>query len=366
MHLMTTILAILRKAPVASLMALVVTGGLLASVALGVHSVGAEAAQRAGTGLRAPTRFLWFLRDRLNSRFGAFTGIAAGWFWMSWDVLGQEPTAEVAIGGDGWMFLRGSGEREDVRGLLPWSASDKAHWLAHLSCWCEVARSRDLPLVVAIAPNKSSMLPDHLQVDEVAPFERTRYGDLLSDREDWPPELQSAMLDLHRVLELCDPELSYFKTDTHWNHHGADCAAEAIADRLGSLGVARKALPRLPMHEETVEGGDLARMLGVATRFSERIAIPDRVRGIRSIEDLQQAPPPQSLPRSPAIPRVLVVHDSFGMILRDPLSARLPGCVYERGAPASMSADQLKGLIDRESPDAIVIIFVERRLTGLP
>lgn len=361
-----TCLALLRRMPVASVMTLGLAAGFIASIALGVLSVGSEAFHRAGVGVKAPNRFLWFFRERLNAQIGSFTGLAAGWFWISWDLLGQESTAKVCIGEDGWLFLRGEGESDDVRGLRPWSSGEMAEWLKRLAEWCDIAQSRRLPLVIAIAPNKSSMLSKHLRVVEVASFDQTRYGGLQRTQGEWPPDLRAAMLDLHSVVEACDPERSYFKTDTHWNHHGADCAAKAIADRLGSLGVAHEASPRLPMHEETVEGGDLARMLGVATRFTERISVPDRVRGLRSIEDLQQSPPPPSLPRSPAIPCVLVVHDSFGMILRDPLSARLPGCVYERGAPAAMTGDQLSSLIDRESPDAIVITFVERRLTGLP
>ena len=356
----------IRRMPVAAILALALVAGLTSSIALSARTVGPEALQWAGWGLRTPARFMWFFRDRLNARFGAFTGLSAGWFWICWDVFGQSPTAKVAIGSDGWMFLRDEGEPDDVRGLLPWTEGELFRWLSRLEEWCEAARSRNLPLVIAIAPNKSSMLQRHLQVDEVAPFERTRYGELLEGRDGWSQGLQIAWLDLHAVIEACGSDASYFRTDTHWNYHGTDCAADAIADRLGRLGIARVETSQAPIREVAVDGGDLARMLGVATRFGERIEVPDRIPLIGSIEDLQQLPPPPSIPSSPATPRVLVVHDSFGMILRDPLSARLPGCVYEKGTPAVMTGADFLSILERESPEAVVIVFVERRLTEAP
>ena len=356
----------LRGIPVAGVLAIVLAGGLAASVSLGLGSIGGEVLQRAGLGIKAPSRFLWHLRSMLNDRFGAYTGLSSGWYWISWDLLGQEPTWKVSIGRDGWLFLRSDGEIEDLRGHAPWTELHKRLWMDRLNEWCQVSRARGVPLVIAIAPNKSSMLSAHVRVDEVAPFERTRYGGLMSGRDAWSPELRQAMLDLHPIIEACCPEESYFKTDTHWNHHGAACAAEAITARLASLGIVRAEAPELSMREETVDGGDLARMLGAASRFSERISVPDRVPEIRTIEDLQRLPPPPSLPKSPSTPRVLVVHDSFGMTLRDPLSASLPGCVYEGGAPAGMTGLELSGLIERSLPDAVVVMFVERRLTASP
>ena len=356
----------LLEMPVAGVMAIALAAGFVASTALGVRSVGGEALQFAGTRFQAPARFLWFYRDRLNIRFGAFTGLSAGWFWIAWDLLGQSTTSKVAIGEDQWLFLRAEGEGEDARGLLPWTDGDMDRWLERLEEWCAVSRASGVPLVIAIAPNKSSMLRARMPVDEVAPFESTRYRELLRSRESWPAELQAAWLDLHETIEACGPESSYFRTDTHWNYRGADCAAEAIGDRLASVGVVASGSSNMSIREETIDGGDLARMLGVAERFTERIEIPSRLAAIGGIEDLQAAPAPPSSPRSSQTPRVLLIHDSFGMILRDPLTSRFPGAAYERGTPESMTGVELASIIERESPDAVVISFVERRLTGSP
>ena len=77
----------LRGIPVAGVLAIVLAGGLAASVSLGLGSIGGEVLQRAGLGIKAPSRFLWHLRSMLNYRFGAYTGLSSGWYWISWDLL---------------------------------------------------------------------------------------------------------------------------------------------------------------------------------------------------------------------------------------------------------------------------------------
>jgi alginate O-acetyltransferase complex protein AlgJ len=355
----------LIKTPVAAILALVLMVGFASGISLSARSVGLEALQLAGRDFKTPSRFLWFFRDRLNARFGAFTGLSAAWFWICWDVFGQSPTPKVVIGRNGWMFLRGD-TTEDVRGLVPWTKGDKDGWLDRFDQWCEAAESRNIPLVIAVAPNKTSVVRRQLPIDDIAPFEVTRYGEFLKEHDEWPRRLQVAWLDIHAVIEACDPEASYFKTDSHWNYRGADCAAEAIAFRLGALGVERAEGHWEDSRHVTVDGGDLARMLGAATRFRERVAVPARASRIGSIEELQQLPPPSTLSGASATPRVLMIHDSFGVMLRDPLFARVPGCVYERGMPATMTGAELSSMLEDVNPDAVVIVFVERRLAEPP
>ncbi len=367
---------VVHRAPVAVLAAVVLFAGFAASATLGFRSLGQQALRWAGNGVNAPARFAWFYRDRLNAQLGPYTGSSAMWFLLSWELLHQSPTSKVGIGSGDWLFLRGEGERDDIRGLVPWTADREAGWIRRLGEWCSVAREHGLPLLIAIAPNKSTMLSERLPIGDAVSRERTSYGRLLGARSKWSDEMHAAMLDLHSVLAARGPESCYFRSDTHWNYNGAGCAADAIAARLQSRGLACELGPGLALRERFVNGGDLARLLGtggeVARRlgigagFGELVLLPERVGEIESIEDLQVLPPPPAASRSPEAPRVLVVHDSFGMIVRDPLSARLPGCVYERTEPASMTGAQLSELIDRESPDAIVILFVERRLAAEP
>lgn len=368
--------AVVHRAPVAVLTAVALSAGFAASATLGFRSLGQQALRWAGTGVNAPARFAWFYRDRLNSQLGSYTGISAMWFLLSWELLHQSPTSMVGIGSGDWLFLRGEGERDDIRGLVPWTADLEAGWIRRFGEWCSVAQEHGLPLSIAIAPNKSSLLSDRLLIGDAVAREQTSYGRLFGTRSEWPDEMHAAMLDLHGVLAARGPESCYFRSDTHWNYNGAGCAADAIAALLQRRGLAFELGPGLALRERFVNGGDLARLLGIGgeiarrlgigARFGELALLPERVGEIDSIEDLQFLPPPPAAPRSPESPRVLVVHDSFGMILRDPLSARLPGCVYERNEPANMTGAQLREIIERESPDAIVILFVERRLTRLP
>ncbi len=225
---------------------------------------------------------------------------------------------KVSIGRDGWLFLRSDGKSRTCE-ATPWTGcTSDCGWISSTSgAQCRgrgSAGDRD-------CRTKSSM-PRPMRVDEVA-FERTRYGGLMSGRDAWSPELRQAMLDLHPIIEACCPEESYFKTDTHWNHHGAAAGSDPW---LGSpvWASCRQRAHRLSMRE-TVDGGSRS-LLRAASRFELSRITESRSR-IRTIEDLQQLPPPPSLPKSPA-PRAgrprFLRHDSSR-----PLSAGLPGCVYE-------------------------------------
>lgn len=355
-----------RRAPVTVGLSLVLGIGLAASMLLTAGSLTIESLQLAGSGLRAPARFMWYYRDRFNARYGSFTGLSVLWFHLCWDLLGQEPTHQVLIGRDGWMFLRSEGEVDDVRGLSAWTEEQRQAWLDRLQEWCKVTIDRGIPLVIAVAPNKSSMLPEMLPFEEPPIGTGTRYLELIRTKEQWSPPLRTAMLDLHERLLEADPTRCYYRTDTHWNHEGAEVAAEAIADRLKQWDLVASPSTEVPMVDVSVHGGDLARMMGASTLHVETVSVPSRVAAIESIEELQRsdvAPRPHGGdPR----PRVLLLHDSFGMNLLDPMAARFPGLIARRGFPASMTGRNLSEILDAEQVDAVVILFVERRLLGVP
>lgn len=361
-----SLLANARRAPVTIGLMMVLGGGLVASAFLTAGSLTVEAMRWAGTSVRTPDRFMWYYRDRFNARYGSLTGLSVLWFRLCWDLLGQEPTHRVLIGRDGWMFLRAEGEVEDARGLSPWTPEHLRGWIDRLEEWSDVTRARGIPLVVAVAPNKTSMMTRMLAPQEKATGQESRYAALILTKEQWSADLQSAMLDLHQPLLDADPTRCYYRTDTHWNHAGAKVVVDAIAEHLSRRGVSAPSSAEVPMVEVTVRGGDLARMMGASSIHPEHVSVPVRAAAIESLEDLQSLEPPSRAEGVATGPRVLLIHDSFGMNLLDAMIARYPDLRARRSRVSTMTGRELAGILDSEAVDAVVLVFVERRLLDLP
>ncbi len=306
------------------------------------------------------------LRTRFNQGFGTASRLEPLWFDLYWRVFEPAATSSVAIGSDGWLFLRTEGEDDDVHGRRPWTDAEWRGWQDLLEGWCRVATRRDLPLVVVVAPNKSSLLSRHLPQRLDLQPQATRYAQLQARRAELSPPVQAALLDLHEVLRRAGPERCYFATDSHWNFVGAELAAAAIGERLAGLGLPPAGSASLALLSVDVGGGDLARMLGIAAQRRETIDVPPRHADIARIEDLQRRPPPAV---DPVAPPVLVIHDSFGMLLRDAFAARYPGAVFRHppeGGFARLDEATLDRLLAAAPYRALVVEMVERRLSDPP
>lgn len=317
----------------------------------------------------SPTRdqpMLDRLRTQFNQGFGTASRLEPLWFDLYWRVFEPAATSSVAIGSDGWLFLRSEGEDDDVHGRRPWTDADWQGWSAVFEGWCRVAARRNLPLVVVVAPNKSSLLHEFLpQRFDLQP-QATRYAQLHARRAELPTPVREALLDLHEPLRAAGAAGHYFATDSHWNFRGAELATALMCDRLAQLGVPPAATQPTESVTIDVAGGDLARMLGIGAQRRETIRVPRRHADIVRIEDLQRRPAPVV---DQSAPPILVLHDSFGMLLRDPFAARHPGAVFRHppdGGFGRMDEATFERLLDAAPYRAVVIELVERRLTDPP
>lgn len=175
-------------------------------------------------------------------------------------VFGTSAAQNVIVGTDGWLYYRGS-----VLDYTGQSAmSDRAVWNAghNLRLASEYVQSRGGRLVVAIAPDKTTVCPDHL------PY-YVREGEGASNLERVQDQLSAggvSYVDLRPVLTGADHAL-YRREDTHWTAEGAALAANAIMDQLGHE------------HKDMTAGsvstmrsaGDLATMLYPTTAQPEEV-----------------------------------------------------------------------------------------------
>lgn len=150
--------------------------------------------------------------------------------------LGISPSPLKAIGKDGWLFLRNNEEWNDVTGRAELSTLLKMRWLVHFNDLHERLKALDIPFIVVIAPDKSSIYPEHLPPYAAGGTRKQRLNDLLAFLKEH--HCKANIVDLRQPLlsRKQDGQL-YARLDTHWNYFGAAVAAETITQQLHGLGV---------------------------------------------------------------------------------------------------------------------------------
>src|SRR5207237_584545 len=138
--------------------------------------------------------------------------------------------------------------------------------------------ARGIAYVVTVAPDKATIYPEHLpawmqRLPGPTPLDRAT---TLLHRD---PALR--FVDLRPLLIAAKRDRQvYYRTDSHWNYLGAIVASDALLGEvqraLGTARLPRIAPPDVPPYEDGVDRyrGDLARMLGVTTRYDEPDVAP--------------------------------------------------------------------------------------------
>jgi alginate O-acetyltransferase complex protein AlgJ len=241
-----------------------------------------------------------YLRDHFGFRQGFIRASA-----MILQTVGNRGSGTVLVGTDGRLFYRGDQAVQQSAGLVLRRAriADTVETIASL----EIAlRMRGIKFVVAVPPNAATVYADALPNWARNPGTPTEYDLLLKGLA----ERGILGIDLRRVLEIARREgETYRRTDTHWTPLGGLAAFNAIAKSVGHLDWELDPARALGA-DANKDGGDLARMLGIASELSELerpINLPKGVlRTISSKPKLYET----TLDRSEG-PAVLVIGDSF-------------------------------------------------------
>ncbi|MCY3002176.1 MAG: hypothetical protein NTV21_10260 [Planctomycetota bacterium] len=260
--------------------------------------------------------------------------------------------------------------------------------------WCA---QRGVKYLFAIAPNKESIYPEFFpaRLDKVGPSRREQLVRHVAERSDFPLLDLTAPILVEKALAQPGEHL-YYRLGTHWNDRGAVPAARALLERLhGELpqvsALAREAFTFAPtdFQDDSWAGRlymeDVLRQDNAVAKFARAIpeAAWERVRLFLERKDKT----PQERQRfeirpeagesggwaidvldsmnvdvtreGVALPRAVVFHDSMGEKLR-PLLAESFSHVAFRWVP-----DFDTNVIEREKPDVVLQVFVERALAAV-
>ncbi|MBQ9057590.1 MAG: hypothetical protein IJ125_00205 [Atopobiaceae bacterium] len=140
------------------------------------------------------------------------------------------PIDQVIVGTDGWLYY--GGELNDWRGATPMTDGAIANAAYNLRLIQDALAVRGKGFAVAIAPNKSTLYPEHMPawyVKHEGTSNAERISQALQERE----VCYVNLFDVLHSAQAAQSEPLYLKRDSHWTDVGAGYAAQAILDELG-------------------------------------------------------------------------------------------------------------------------------------
>jgi alginate O-acetyltransferase complex protein AlgJ len=272
---------------------------------------------------------------------------------------------KVLVGKDEWLYLikddEGNNALDYFRAIKPFlTEKEIADWvqpLVDIKKYCDRKGTR---FFLVFCPMKLRIYPEYVPRYLQPVRETTRLDQILAYLNKHTNikciDLGGAMLDAKNKYVV------FLKHDVHWNAVGAFYGYRRIAGEMVSF------YPRLKPHPmtdynmaaETIQGGDLASMLGLKDKFSETVYLlnpkyPTRavkvpvlfpVKSSRFTEVFENA--------DRSLPRAIVYHDSFFNFVKPYMAEHLSrlSC-FQSYNRVDLS------LIDIEKPDIVIYEMAE-------
>lgn len=139
------------------------------------------------------------------------------------DMFGISTNDQVIVGGDDWLYFAKT--LDDYSGTNIMSHDDVARVVKTLDLMQEYVKNQGSEFYVTIAPNKSSLYPQHMPANYLSSSEKSNLA-LLS--EELP---ESYYINLYEVLGE-EEDILYLSRDSHWSNYGAYVAFTNILDKM--------------------------------------------------------------------------------------------------------------------------------------
>lgn len=315
-----------------------------------------------------PKNFEKYLQDN----FGLRDRLVIAYNALFVKVFASSPRSDVILGRDNWLFLRTDRVLEDFMGLRLKTDTELArikNTLESRQAWLAEKHIRYLFVPI---PNKINVYPEKLPPSHQKAGGETAYDQLTRYLAAKAPDVNLvALLPIFRE-EKRNGQL-YYKTDTHWNEYGAYIAYREIAKRLSAWfpDLAPLPLSRIELGTKAYQG-DLSQILHLESWLTEAtpsLQIKDICwgAGYTRVDGYRQANLPYQQFKAGEIDRAgcpgkklkaVVIHDSFGAYLRNLLLQHFQEVFFVTHA----HFEDLKPLIEKESPDVVIDLSVARYL----
>ena len=282
--------------------------------------------------------------DYVNEAFSLRQELITLWAHVE-ALFGESAEDGVILGSDGWLYY--ADELADYTGTEPMTERQVFAAARNLALMREYAEGLGADFVFTIAPNKSSLYPEHMPA-------YPRSGER-TDAERLAAELEAQDVNYVNLFELFAAEDAtlYFAHDSHWTSRGAALAADALNAALG----VESGYADGYEFESRAHTGDLFEMLYPAGRDTETDDAPINLaftqgEGVR----------PDSITidtEGAGEGRLLMFRDSFGELLYPFMAEGFAEARFSRQAAYDLT------LAEELSADCVVIEIVERNLSWL-
>ena len=282
--------------------------------------------------------------DYVNEAFSLRQELITLWAHVE-ALFGESAEDGVILGSDGWLYY--ADELADYTGTEPMTERQVFAAARNLALMREYAEGLGADFIFTIAPNKSSLYPEHMPA-------YPRSGER-TDAERLAAELEAQDVNYVNLFELFAAEDAtlYFAHDSHWTSRGAALAADALN---AALGVESRFADGYEF-ESRAHTGDLFEMLYPAGRDTETDDAPINLaftqgEGVR----------PDSITidtEGAGEGRLLMFRDSFGELLYPFMAEGFAAARFSRQAAYDLT------LAEELSADCVVIEIVERNLSWL-
>ena len=280
--------------------------------------------------------------------------------------LGDSTSENLTLGKDGWMFLGNTNEAYkkhgdpfgDVRNKNVYSEKELDAFANNISAFKDWLKERGVEYVFVIAPNKHTIYFDKLP-DYVKRVDKHSATDQLVEHLTKNTDVE--IVDLRAaLLEGKQHQQVYFKTDTHWNHYGANIAQYEIMKRIDSKFPNMITLEKHEMTSKETRRGDLANMLGV------KIPEEDYPRPIFS-NQCKLTKYPEKVARGDPYSwscegknlNALIYKDSFFLALEQYFKLNFRKSTY---IPNRATYESVVEQLSMDKPDVLIEEWVERKL----
>lgn len=270
---------------------------------------------------------------------------------------------DVVVGRDGWLFLT-----EEVR----YDPPEKQPQYTRIELLAEThhrLQEQGVRLLVALVPDKARLYPDRLPFGRYPGYNQGRYRDaLVALRQRGVPVADL----LSPLAEAARTQPTYYRTDTHWDNHGAAVAAQTIAQTVLADGPCEPAT-----RFDTVTGqveqrpGDLLRMMGLEHVPNAFRPQPDQEAPATTEAEAGGADPGPGLFGDVSVPVVLTgtsfsMRGNFHGALQQALSCRVLNSAQDGGGFLTSTIQYLKDDSFRTSKPSWLIWEVPERFLTQP
>lgn len=186
--------------------------------------------------VKIPKAFDNYVHDSFGVR-NVLIGVNAR---LKYGLLGVSFSRKVLVGRNGWLFHNNRRDMLDYSGLGDVSAEDLRRWRIVLEERRDWLKAKNIAFGVAVAPTKQSMYEKFMPAHMGRRSENSALDRLVAHMAG---KSDVVVLDLRIPLRAAQRKHEvYFKTDSHWNFHGALAGYQYVARTFPEISGAQRIL----------------------------------------------------------------------------------------------------------------------------